>query len=594
MPRSLLAISALFLSTALFAAEKPNVVFILADDLGWADLGCYGSKYHRTPNLDRLAKEGVRFTQAYAAAPVCSPTRAAILTGQHPARLGITDWLPGRPDRPDQKLARPALVNDLPADAPNLATVFKKAGYATGLIGKWHLGGASATPEKRGFDINIAGDSTGTALSYFAPFGVKGRFMPGLEKAPEGEYITDRLAAEAERFIEAHKDGPFFLYLPQFAPHIPLKAKADIVAKYKAGGIGQQGNPNYAAMLESLDEAVGRVLKKLDDLKLTENTVVVFTSDNGGLCVLEGDLKVAATINAPLREGKGYLYEGGIRVPLIVKWPGMAKVGHTSTVPVNSVDFLPTFDKGCELKVDSVFDGRNFVPALRDEAMMARPLIWHYPHYSNQGGKPSGAIRIGDYKLIEFYETGRRELFDVDKDPGENQNLSEARPNDVLLLGDELAQWRTTIGAKMPTPNAAYKPHPPGKDGSIVLPARMAEVHGVMLRYEPLPHKETLGYWVRKEDYATWEFTIEKPGTFTIEVLQGCGKGHGGSEVEVKAGATALKFVVEDTGHFQNFKPRDIGTAPFEKPGRYTLEIRPKTKPGGAVMDVRQVTLRPK
>ena len=585
-------LAAVLLVTAVAgAAPKPNVVFILADDLGWADLGCYGSKYHKTPNLDRLAAEGTRFTQAYAACPVCSPTRAAILTGQYPARLGITDWLPGRPDRPDQKLARPKLVTDLPADLPNLAKLFKQAGYTTGLIGKWHLGGPDAIPQKRGFDVNVAGDVAGSPASYFAPFANKGRTMPGLDNAPDGEYLTDRLAAEAEAFLEANKGNPFFLYLPHYAPHTPLRAKPELLAKYKPGQPGQQGNPIYAAMLESLDDAVGRVLKKLDDLKLSDNTVVVFTSDNGGLCTLEGP-NTPPTINAPLREGKGYLYEGGLRVPLMVRWPGITKAGSTLAAPVTSVDFLATFVEGCGL-ADPKTDGLSFMPVLKGGTLTRDALYWHYPHYSNQGGRPGGAVRAGDYKLVEFYETGRRELFDVAKDPGENKNLSAEQPDIVKRLGDELTAWRTRVGAKMPTPNADFVPNPQGKDGTIVMHSRTAEVHGTMLRYEPLPHKTTLGYWVNAGDYATYEFTVSKPGRFSVEVLQGCGKGQGGSEVEVRVGEQKLRFVVEDTGHFQNFKVREIGAVAIDKPGRYTLEIRPVKKAAAAVMDVRQVTLKP-
>jgi arylsulfatase A-like enzyme len=291
--RSLLIATALLLKVTTIApgAERPNIVLIVADDLGWADLGCYGSKYHKTPHIDRLAADGMRFTQAFAAAPVCSPTRASIMTGRHPARLGITDWLPGRPDRPDQKLLRPPLAIELPADVPTLPQILKKAGYATGLIGKWHLGGKGSSPTDRGFDVNVGGSEAGSPLGYFAPFKAKdGRVMPGLEVAPEGEYLTDRLAAEAEKFLDAHKDKPFFLYLAHYAPHIPMKAKADLIAKYKPGQPGQQGNPVYAAMLESLDDAVGRVLTKLDDLKLSERTIVVFTSDNGGLCTALGSV----------------------------------------------------------------------------------------------------------------------------------------------------------------------------------------------------------------------------------------------------------------------------------------------------------------
>jgi arylsulfatase A len=592
-PRPFALLTALLFAPLAFAESRPNVVLIVADDLGWADLGCYGSKYHKTPHLDRLAADGIRFTQAYAAAPVCSPTRASIMTGKHPARLGITDWLPGRPDRPDQKLARPPLVTELPADVPTLPALLKKAGYTTGLIGKWHLGGKGAGPLDRGFDINIGGDQAGSPLSYFAPYKAKdGRVMPGLETAPDGEYLTDRLAAEAEKFLDANKDRQFFLYLPHYAPHIPMRAKSELIAKYKPGQPGQQGNPIYAAMLESLDDAVGRVLKKLDDLKLSQNTLVIFTSDNGGLCTLEG-ANTPPTLNAPLREGKGYLYEGGLRVPLIVKWPGVTKAGGTTTAPVVSTDLFPTLlEVGGETAAENS-DGLSFVPVLKGGTLDRTELYWHYPHYANQGSKPGGAIRSGDLKLVEFYENGRRELFDLKADPGENRNLAADRPEVVKQLGDKLASWRTAVGAKMPTPNPGYVPNPQAKDGTIVMHSRTAEVHGTMLRYEPLPHKTTLGYWVNEKDWASFEFTVTEPGSFTVEVLQGCGKGQGGSEVEVAVGDQVLKFTVEDTGHFQNFKARDIGTVKSDKPGRYTLTIKPVKKAAAAIMDVRQVTLKP-
>jgi arylsulfatase A len=587
------AVVALFLATALRADSPPNVVLIVADDLGWADLGCYGSKYHKTLNLDRLAAAGMRFTDAYAAAPVCSPTRASIMTGQHPARIGITDWLPGRPDRPDQKLARPALVNELPADVPALPGLLKKAGYTTALIGKWHLGGKGAGPLDRGFDVNIAGNQAGSPLSYFAPYrGKDGPAIPGLETAPEGEYLTDRLAAEAEKFLDAHKEKPFFLYLPHYAPHIPMTAKADLIAKYKAGQPGQQGNPIYAAMLESLDDAVGRVLKKLDDLKLSDKTIVIFISDNGGLCTLEGP-NTPPTINAPLREGKGYLYEGGLRVPLIVSWPGVTKSGDKNATPVISTDLFPTLLDACGVKTDAKVDGVSLVSVLKGEAIIRDTLYWHYPHYSNQGGKPGGAIRAGDWKLVEFFETGRRELFNVKADAGENRNLAADKPDIVKQLGDKLVAWRTSVGAKMPTPNPNFIPNPQAKDGTILLHSRTADVHGVMLRYEPLPHKTTLGYWVNADDWASYEFTVTEPGSYTVEVHQGCGKGQGGSEVAVSVGEQVLKFIVEDTGHFQNFKPRDIGTVKIDKAGRYTLAIKPIKKAAAAVMDVRQVVLKP-
>jgi arylsulfatase A-like enzyme len=591
----LAALSAVLLLSAspIHAAERPNVVIILADDLGWADLGCYGSKYHKTPHLDKLAAGGARFTNAYAACHVCSPTRAAILTGVYPTRMNLTDFLPGRADRPDQKLLKPAIAQEIPKSTPTLAEVLKKAGYATGHVGKWHVGGKGAGPLQRGFDLNIAGDSSGAPRSYFAPYKARDtEFMPGLEKAPEGEYLTDRLTAEAEKFIEANKDRPFFLYFAHYTVHIPLQAKPEVVAKYKQGKPGEQGNPLYAAMIESLDDSVGRVLAKLDELKLAEKTVVIFTSDNGGLCVIEGP-NTPPTINAPLREGKGYLYEGGLRVPLIVRWPGVSKAGDTIAAPVHSIDYFPTLCEACGARSESAVDGVNIAPLFKGAAVKRDALFWHYPHYSNQGGRPGGAVRAGDYKLVEFYENGRRELYDLKKDPGESRNLIESNADTGKELAAKLEAWRKDTGARMPKPNPDYVPNPQDKEGVVKLHAKTAEVHGVQLRFEPLPHKDTLGFWTRAEDTASWEFTITKPGKFAVEVLQGCGKGQGGSEVEASVGEQKLTFTVEDTGGFQNFKAVAIGTLTFDKAGRYTLTVTPKKKAAGAVMDLRSVTLKP-
>jgi arylsulfatase A len=602
LPLTAAGVVALAFGSRLSAAERSNVVLIVADDLGWRDLGCYGSTFYRTPHIDRLAKDGVRFTDFYAACPVCSPTRASILTGKYPARLNLTDWLPGRPDRPDQRLRRPAIRQELPLEEVTLAEALRAAGYATGHIGKWHLGGDGFGPTKQGFDVNVAGDHTGTPRSYFAPFRNKQGAMPGLEDAPEGEYLTDRLAAEAERFIAANKDRPFVLYLPHYAVHTPMRAKADLVARYKGTPQGgRQSNPIYAAMIESLDDAVGRVVKKLDDLKLAERTIVIFTSDNGGLATVEGP-NTPATYNGPLREGKGFLYEGGTRVPLIVKWPGVVKPGAVTGEVACSTDFFPTLLEASggrqppELKVDGV----SLLPVLEGGRLEERPLFWHYPHYANQGSKPGGAVRRGDYKLIEYYEDGRRELFDVRKDPSESRNLISERPQTAAELAAELDAWRKEVGAKMPTPNPDFVPNPQAKDGTITMHARTARVHGVQLRFEPLPHKNTLGFWTRAEDYASFEFTVEKPGTFTVEVVQGCGKGSGGAEVELALGepgvstpGSSLTFTVKDTGGFQNFEAREVVTLTIGKPGRHTLTVRPKTKPGPAVMDLRQVTLKP-
>jgi arylsulfatase A-like enzyme len=432
------------------AAERPpNVVLIVADDLGWRDLGCYGSTFHKTPHIDQLAKDGIRFTEFYAACPVCSPTRASIMTGRYPQRMNMTDWLPGRPDRPDQKLKRPVIRQELPLEEVTIAEALKARGYATALVGKWHLGGEGFEPQKQGFDFNVGGEHIGTTRSYFAPFKNKQGVMPGLENAAEGEYLTDRLTADAEKFIETNKDKPFFLYMPHYAPHTPLVAKPEILAKYKGPPVhGRQSHPTYAAMLESLDESVGRIVKKLDDLKLADNTIVIFTSDNGGLATLEG-MPFAPTNNAPLREGKGYLYEGGIRVPMIVKWPGTVKADTTTAEMGCSIDFYPTIldATGIAAKPMSsmpAVDGTSLLPVLKGgkHPDPNRTLHWHYPHYANQGSKPGGAIRYGNFKLIEFYEDGRKELFDVRNDPSESRNLIKEKDELAGVMGKMQEVWR--------------------------------------------------------------------------------------------------------------------------------------------------------
>jgi arylsulfatase A-like enzyme len=576
------------------ADGRTNVVFILADDLGGKDLGCYGSTYYRTPNLDRLAAGGVRFTASYSACPVCSPSRAALLTGKYPARLHLTDWLPGRADRPDQKLLRPDFNKALPVGETTIADVLSANGYATGHFGKWHLGGGASDPRRRGFGVSIGGDNTGAQASYFAPFhGPNGRFLPGLEKAADGEYLTDRLTTEAIHFIEQNRDRPFFVYLAHYAPHIPLKAKPEIVAKYRSDSPpGTQNNPIYAAMIESLDDNVGRILQKLDELKLTGRTAVIFNSDNGGLSILEGP-DTPATSNAPFREAKGFVYEGGIRVPLIVRWPGVTKPGTVSDVPVCGIDLFPTLVDLCGLTSTAKVDGVSIRPALTGGTLPPRDLFWHYPHYSNQGGRPGAAIRAGSLKLVELYEDGRHELYDLVKDVGETHNLIAERPEEGKALAVRLEAWRRSVDAQMMKPNPGFVPNPQSPGGVLTLPARTAKIHGIQVRYESVPHKNTLGFWTRAEDQVSWEFTLTRPGTFSVEALQGCGKGQRGSEVEFDFGDQKLRMTVEDTGGYQNFKPREIGSVTFEKPGRYTLTVRPVHKAGAAVMDLRSVTLRP-
>ncbi len=588
--------------------DKPNIVLIVTDDLGAHDLACYGNTFHRTPRLDQLAKDGVRFTQAYASCPVCSPTRASLMTGKAPARVGITDWLPGRGDRPDQRLNRPALKQQLPLEETTLAELLKARGYATGHIGKWHLGGEGFGPLEQGFDVNIAGDHTGTPRSYFAPFEGKpkngpAQAMRGLEDAPDGEYLTDRLGAEAAKFIDAHAAEPFFLYLPHYGVHTPMKAPEELTATYDANGrpVGAQQNPIYAAMLESVDTAVGRVVDTLAKHKLTDRTLVIFTSDNGGLSVVEGP-NTPATSNAPLREGKGYLYEGGIRVPFIVSGYGVKNPGRTDATPIWSCDVLPTVAALCGTdKLPADLDGVDLSPLLQETGPLeARALYWHYPHYANQGGRPGGVIRDGDWKLIEFYELGRRELFDLAKDPRESKNLAEAHPEIVKKLSQRFNDWCDEVGALMPQKNENYTPPGPAADGAITLTAKTADVIGVQLRYEAAPHKNTLGFWTNVDDRANWEFIVKKPGRYQVELLQGCGKGQGGSEVDIDfytdtgdLDGSPLKVIVKDTGHFQNFVSFFVGQIEFPEPGTFSLMVNPQIKAAAAVMDLRQIVLRP-
>ncbi len=577
---------------------RPNIVFILADDLGWADVGFNGSTYHQTPNLDRLAREGTRFPSAYAAGPVCSPTRAALLTGQSPARLHLTDWLPGRPDRKDQKLARPALATNLPASAFTLAEALRGAGYRTAHIGKWHLGGPGSLPQDHGFEVNIAGDQTGTPRSYVAPYRAGGYTMPCLERARAGEYLTDRLTSEAERFIEKNREQPFFLYLAHYAVHIPLTAKKELIAKYRARSPGlTQSNAIYAAMVDSVDQSVGRILAKLAALGLDGRTLVVFSSDNGGLSVEEGP-HTPATSNAPWRAGKGYLYEGGLRVPLAARWPGVIPAGQVSATPVITTDWLPTILElaGVPHDTNAPTDGVSLAALLKGGAAPSRPtLFWHYPHYANQGGKPGGAVRAGDWKLIEHYESGYLELFNLADDPSETTNRAGAFPDRANGLAKQLADWRRSVDAQMMTTNAAYEVVPLAQraDGCVVLPAHEVIIHGSTVRYEPPAHKNTIGYWVKATDWVEWVFNVRAPGKFSVELLQGCGKGSGGSEVEVVVDDQTLRFTVQDTGHFQNFVARETGTVRLARAGKHVLKVKPKTKPGVAVMDLRQVVLRP-
>ena len=443
------------------APQRPNIVFILIDDLGWADVGCFGSRYYETPNIDRLASQGMRFTNGYAACAVCSPTRASIMTGKYPARLHLTNWIPGEAASPADKMLVPAWRQFLPLEEVTIAAALRTAGYVSAAIGKWHLGGPAYFPEHHGFDLNVAGCDAGHPASYFWPYEGRQHTVPGLKSGGrEGEYLTDRLTDEAEKFIEHNKDKPFFLYFAHYAVHTPLQAKPAVLAKYQAKTPqGEQKNPTYAAMIESVDDSVGRILQKLNSLGLSEHTLVVFMSDNGGLWP-------AATCNAPLRAGKGFPYEGGIREPLIVKWPGVTQAGSVCNISVCSIDFFPTLLEIAGVQSPAKVDGQSFVPLLKQNGHIEREaLYWHYPHYWAGRVPPYGAVRAGDWKLIEFYEDMRVELYNLKDDLGETRDLAKDNAEKTAQLRQMLHRWRQEVAAQMPTRNPNYDPAQPRRGG---------------------------------------------------------------------------------------------------------------------------------
>jgi arylsulfatase A-like enzyme len=436
------------------ADRPPNVILILIDDMGWTDLSCYGSKFYETPNIDRLAASGMRFTNGYSACTVCSPTRSAVMTGKYPARLHITDWIAGH-DRPFAKLKVPDWRQYLPHEETTMAEVFRSAGYVTCHIGKWHLGNEAYWPLTQGFDINIGGNHRGQPPSYFFPYERDGITLPGLESGQPNEYLTDRLTDEAIGFITAHKEKPFFLYFPHYGVHTPLQAKPEKIAEYqaKARPENPQHHATYAAMIESLDEGIGRLVAHLDQLKLREKTIVIFTSDNGGLKLNQ------VTSNDPLRAGKGSAYEGGIRVPLIFAYPPAIKAGATCDEPAMSIDLLPTLVEMCSLALDKPpqWDGVSIAPTILHGADTLRDtLYWHYPHYHPGGATPYGALRAGDWRLVEFYEDNHVELYNLRDDIGETKDLAAAMPAKRDELLGMLRKWRTEVGAQMPTPNPNY------------------------------------------------------------------------------------------------------------------------------------------
>ena len=435
------------------AKPKPNFLFILLDDLGWSQVGCYGPAnggFYETPNIDRLASEGMKFTDAYAACPVCSPTRASIMTGKYPARLHVTDYIPGD-TFPYEKLKQPEWQKYLPLEEVTIAEVLKDAGYVTASFGKWHLSVAKKPPESEPYDPDKQGFDE-TLITE----------KPASKQDPEKDaHNVDLITEKSLEFLERNKDKPFFLYVAHNTIHAPIMGKKKLVEKYKgkSGSDLPENNPVVGAMLEELDSSIGKLLKRLDELKIADKTIVIFFSDNGGL--------EAVSKQTPLRSGKANLYEGGIRVPFIVRWPGVVKPGTICSEPVISVDFFPTFVEivGLENKMPKPIDGVSLVTLLTQRGVFSRQAIyWHYPHYHSAGIGPCGAIRSGNYKLIEWFDeticgTGNRfELYNLKEDAGEQNNLAGQIPQKVDEMRKMLANWRDKVNAQMLTPNPSYNP----------------------------------------------------------------------------------------------------------------------------------------
>ncbi len=458
------------------SAEQPNVIVVLADDLGWSDLGCYGADLIETPHLDALASRSLRFTQAYAPAPVCTPTRAAIMTGKAPARLKMTIWSEGSLSGPrDRKLLQGFSRHDLPLEEVTLAEHFQSAGYLTALVGKWHLGDAAHAPETQGFDINIGGTHWGAPTTFFYPYrGARGngefRYVPHLELGEQGEYLTDRLTTESERIIRhaANRHQPFFLMLAHHAPHTPIEAKEDDIEYFanRRTATMKHQHPVYAAMIRSLDESIGRLMSCLRENGMLDNTVIVFASDNGGYLGTTDfrGVETPVTDNHPLRSGKGTCYEGGLRVPLIIHWPDRGRTGICDQ-PVLLTDLFPTLRELLRRKPsdsekakagDSDADSISLLPVIQDDSarLPRETLYFHYPHYYHAPpSTPVSAIRDADWKLLEYFEDGRLELYDLKSDPSESRDVALQHPDRTRALQEKLNNWRKSVDASLPIMN---------------------------------------------------------------------------------------------------------------------------------------------
>ncbi len=428
--------------------KKPNILFILVDDLGWADLGCYGNRFNETPNIDKLAQEGLRFTDFYAAGAVCSPTRASIMSGQYQARFGLTAHIPGH-WRPFERVAEPPCNLSMPLEIMTIAEALNAAGYTTAHFGKWHLG---HSPREQGFDQAIV---TGGRHEY-----PRFRTTPRM-KIKKGTRLAQFLTDQTIEFMKKSKDRPFFIHLSHYAVHIPLDTTAELQKKYenKKKVKGYPCNPTYAGLLEEVDQSVGQLMAALDELGLADDTVVVFTSDNGGLISRYNGGEIC-TSNLPLRSEKGSLYEGGVRVPLIIRWPQHVPQNSTSSEPTISIDFYPTFLElgGVKNFQKQVLDGKSLVPIMSNpkDQLKREALFWHYPHYHHS--RPASAIRLRDWRAIEFFDTGKIELYNLKKDIGEKNNLADKMPEKVAEMRERLQQWRSEVCAQMPQRNPAFNP----------------------------------------------------------------------------------------------------------------------------------------
>ena len=465
LKQSLFLLLLSFLATTCSEKKQLNIIFILVDDLGWTDLACYGSTFHETPQIDALAKESMLFTNAYASCPVCSPTRASLLTGKYPSRLNITDWIPGQTP-PNTKLLGPEDLHALPLEEVTFAEVLQEKGYQTFFGGKWHLGGEGYYPEQQGFQINKGGHDKGSPPGgYYSPYK-----NPKLEDGPEGEYLPDRLTNEAISFIQANKDKPFLAYLSYYTVHTPIQAskrhldrfqtKPDtlLVPEGEGTTVAKPYNTAYASMVYALDENIGRLIAALEAADLKEETILIFTSDNGGLSTLEKN-RVAPTSVRPLRAGKGWCHEGGIRVPLIIKVPGAGFQTGTNDIPVISMDLYPTILELLDLPTmpEQHVDGKSIVGVLQNKSTLDRSsLFWHYPHYHGSAWKPGAAVRVGDWKLVKSYHYGTTDLYNLKLDLGEQENLAAQYPEKVKALEDSLLYWQEKTGAKFPVENLDY------------------------------------------------------------------------------------------------------------------------------------------